>query len=394
MGMSATPEAMPNVVERPPQPQQQSSANQPPAPGQPLRLTLTAAAAAKQITPWLAKGVAIRKHRLRDLNDLDKARAEKKTWVAAYTDLLTKLFDSPAVGEACNDWVGRLLPEYAPLGLVIEQFYEEMDHRLRRLQAVVDHLEDMAVEDVPAAPAGGEHPAGAAAQGGAAPANKKDEPRGSKSLNWARLFPTAEELTGRAAATADDHNEEETAMPAVAAAAPVASSPAAAAPAARPHAGEGKSVHAAPGALPPVVKPVGLLLVHSADEAKAVCEFLGDLAVSPRVLTLADAKPNDPEALMAGATPPAFALVWPHQGDGPKGDQPDAAAAARFQFQLGFLVGRLGLSRVCLIQALGKPTVDGSPVATIMLDAHGGWQLPLARTLKRAGVAVDLNRLC
>ena len=39
-------------------------------------------------------------------------------------------------------------------------------------------------------------------------------------------------------------------------------------------------------------------------------------------------------------------------------------------------------------------TLEASPVATVMLDAHGGWQLPLARTLKRAGVAVDLNRLC
>jgi hypothetical protein len=110
---------------------------------------LAPAAAAEQITPWLAKGVAIRKHRLRDLDDLDASRAEKKAWVAGYTDRLTKLFDAPAVAEACNDWVGRLLPEYAPLGLVIEQFYEEMDHRLRRLQAVVDHLEDMTVEDAP-----------------------------------------------------------------------------------------------------------------------------------------------------------------------------------------------------------------------------------------------------
>lgn len=386
--MSATPEAMPNVVERPPQQPQEASAGQAPPPGHPLRLTLTPAAAAKQITPWLAKGVAIRRHRLRDLTDLDKARAEKEAWVAAYADLLMKLFDGPAVGEACNDWVGRLLPEYAPLGLVIEQFYEEMDHRLRRLRAVVDHLEDMAVEDAPADGTSADPPADSAAQpGGVGPA-KKDEPRGSKSLNGARLFPTAEELTGRS--TEDKTNMATATM----------TNPAPAV-GDKPPSADAKAGHAAPGALPPVVKPVGLLLVHSADEAKAVCEFLADLAVTPRVLTLADAKPGDPEALMAGATPPAFALVWPHQPDGHKGEPADAAgppatagATSRFQFQLGFLVGRLGMSRVCLIQALGKPTVDGSPVTTIMLDAHGGWQLPLARTLKRAGVAVDLNRLC
>jgi len=353
--MSANPDQMPHAVER----TQPVTAS--PRGGQPLRLTLSPAAAAKQIVPFVAKGGAIRKHRLRDLGDLDKARAEKKAWIAACNDLLLKLFDGPAVAEACNDWVGRLLPEYAPLGLVVEQFYEEMDHRLRRLQAVVDHLEDMAVEET-ASPA----PADAAtpAVGGTQPPVRKDEARGSKSLNWARLFPTAEELAGRAPEPSP---------------APTPAKPAA----------DGKP-HAAPGTLMPVVKPVGLLLVQSAEDAKPICEFLTDLAVTPRVLAIADAKPGDPEALMAGATPPAFALVWPHGSDG----QDAPASAAKFQFQLGFLVGRLGLSRVCLMQSIGKAANDGSPVPSITLAAHGGWQLPLARTLKRAGVAVDLNRLC
>jgi hypothetical protein len=361
--MSANPEAMSNVVERPtPQPSAPSSA------GQPLRLTLLPAAAAKQIVPWLTRGIAIRKHRLRDLGDLDKARSEKKAWIAAYSELLMKLFDGPAVAEACNDWIGRMLPEYAPLGLVIEQFYEEMDHRLRRLQAVVDHLEDMA-EETAAPPA--EAPAGTAAPGAA----KKDEPKGSKSLNWARLFPTAEELTG--------HAESPNGRPS-----DVTSSPHGAVTAVHPKAAEAKA-HAAPGTLPPVVKPVGLLLVQSAEDAKPICEFLTDLAVTPRVVLLSEAKPNEPEALMSGATPPAFALVWPVGGD----VEGSHAGTAKFQFQLGFLVGRLGLSRVCLMQAVGK-TPEASPVPSITLDAHGGWQLPLARTLKRAGVAVDLNRLC
>lgn len=355
--MSATPRNMPNVVEHSaPQPAPAA----PPQPAQPLRLTLSPGAAAKQIAGWLSRGLALRKHRLRDLTDLDKARLEKKTWIASYTELLMKLFDGPAVAEACNDWVGRLLPEYAPLGLVIEQFYEEMDHRLRRLQAVVDHLEDMADESSPTAP---EAAAAGPAAAGSTP--KKDETR-SKSLNWARLFPTAEELAG----------VEATAAPGGATTASIAATQAA-----KP--GEVKT-HAAPGTLPPVVKPVGLLLVHTAEDTRPICEFLADLAVTPRVVLLADAKPHDPEALVAGATSPAFALVWPG-GDG--------EPATKFQFQIGFLVGRLGMTRVCLMQVVGK-SQEPSPVPSITIDAHGGWQLPLARTLKRAGVAVDLNRLC
>ncbi|HEX8915926.1 MAG TPA: hypothetical protein VF796_26500 [Humisphaera sp.] len=372
--MSATPEAMPTVSERP-APAAPHGAQQP---GQPLRLTVTAAAAAKQIAPWLAKGAAIRKHRLRDRADLDTARAEKMQWVTGYCDLLGRAFDSPAVAEACNDWVGRILPEYAPLGLFVEQFYEEMDHRLRRLQAVVDHLEDMAGEE--------SRPAAAAAANTAdAPAAKKDDHKG-KALNWARLFPTAEELGGR---TAEDATDAELSPrpPQISPSKPMVAT----VPTTKPQ-GDGRPAqHAAPGTLPPVVKPVGLLLVHAADDARAVCEFLADLAVTPRVVTAGEVKAGDVEQLMAGATPPGFALVWPCPAD-PAGS---AATAAGFQFQLGFLAGRLGLTRVCLMQAAGKPVTDpASPVPSITLDAHGGWQLPLARTLKRAGVAVDLNRLC
>ncbi|QOV88347.1 hypothetical protein [Humisphaera borealis] len=379
--MSATPEATPTMLERAAPQSASGPAHSAGSQPQPLRLTLQPGAAAKQIVPWLSRGIAIRKHRLRDLTDLDKARSEKKAWVAAYTDLLSKLFDGPAVAEACNDWIGRLLPEYAPLGLVIEQFYEEMDHRLRRLQAVVDHLEDMAEESPPVEPA-----SGTAQPSAGQAAAKKDEPKG-KSLNWARLFPTAEELTGQALPLSEQavpksaHTDGPNGR-----AAEVTSSASGSGGAAHAKSPEHKA-HAAPGTLPPVVKPVGLLLVQSADDAKPICEFLTDLAVTPRVVLMADAKPNDPELLMSGTTAPAFALIWPCEGDAV------TANASRFQFQLGFLVGRLGLSRVCLMQTVGKPA-ESSPVPAITLDAHGGWQLPLARTLKRAGVAVDLNRLC
>jgi hypothetical protein len=393
--MSATPEALPNVIERPaPAPACPPVANPPAQAGQPLRLAVAPAAAAKQITPWLAKGLAVRKRRLRDLSDLDKARAEKKAWVAAYTDTLTKLFLGPAVGEACNDWAGRIWPEYAPVGLFVEQFYEEMDHRLRRLQAVVDHLEDLATEEA-ARPAAehsttGDRTTGGAAGGGAAEAAGNPPPRDEhkgKSLNWARLFPTAEELAGRSAEAppADQAGPPRDLTTSGPPAAPQADHRSDASPPAIP----------AAGALTTVVKPVGLLLVSAADEAKAVCEFLADLAVAPRVVAATDDDPADPEVLVAGPTPPAFALVWPPAA-GP--GQPTPAAVAAFQFRLGFLVGRLGAARVCLVGTASDPrapaAASGTSLATVTLDSHGGWQLPLARTLKRAGVQVDLNRLC
>lgn len=369
--MSGTPETTSAVTERPP-----------PNTAQPLRLMLGPAAAVKQIVPMVNRGIAIRRHRLRDLVDLDKARAEKKSWVGACGELLLKLFDGPAVADACNDWVGRILPEYAPLGLFVEQFYEEMDHRLRRLQAVIDHLEEMAGDDdadKPAVPS---------------PAARRESP-GSRSLNWARLFPTAEELSGRVggderAAEAVRSLPASAAVPTTPVVAPLSPPSSTASPASNSVAQgvskPGKSSgDARSAALPPVVRPVGLLIAVSADEARQVTAFLADLAVQPRVVSAGDSA--DVESLLVGATPPAFALVWPMAADA------DVAETARFQYRLGFLAGRLGTTRVCMVHPPGREPAQ-CPVPAIALDAHGGWQLPLARTLKRAGVAVDLNQLC
>ena len=380
---AATLEAVPSVSA----PTSASAAPASPVPsnGRPLRLAVAATVAAKRVAPWVAKGLAVRKRRVRDRADLDAARAEKSAWVKGYADALREVFDGPAVADACTDWAGRILPEYAPVGLFVEQFHEEMDHRLRRLQAVVDHLEDMAAEEA-AAPATAGPASGAASSPSSphdtapAPAPGRDEPK-AKSLNWARLFPTAEELSGRTSAAPESTIAAPTTVPAPT----VVPTPPAPAIAASTIAGS------AAVALQSVVKPTGLLLVRSADDAKAVGQFLADLAVAPRVVVTTDDDPADVEALTAGATPPTFALVWPPAGD-------DGATAARFTFQLGFLVGRLGAARVCLVRpsteaAPNPPGVDAA-IPTVTLDAHGGWQLPLARTLKRAGVQVDLNRLC
>jgi predicted nucleotide-binding protein len=64
-------------------------------------------------------------------------------------------------------------------------------------------------------------------------------------------------------------------------------------------------------------------------------------------------------------------------------------------FFLGVLVGKMGLKRVCVLHPDGcDPTPDPLSVTHVSVDDAGGWQLQLARQLKRAGVHLDLNRLC
>lgn len=58
--------------------------------------------------------------------------------------------------------------------------------------------------------------------------------------------------------------------------------------------------------------------------------------------------------------------------------------------EIGFLLGALGRSRVFLLQAPGA--ADSLPGLTLQaMDEGGLWRLLLAREMKKAGLAVDLN---
>ena len=89
----------------------------------------------------LEKGANIKAMRIRSGAELDAARAAKLDWTGRTTEILLELFDQPTVAEECNDWVGRIYPEYAEFGNFVEQFYAEMDHRLKRLKAVAKWIE-------------------------------------------------------------------------------------------------------------------------------------------------------------------------------------------------------------------------------------------------------------
>ncbi|HZY16048.1 MAG TPA: hypothetical protein VFE74_05435 [Ramlibacter sp.] len=57
--------------------------------------------------------------------------------------------------------------------------------------------------------------------------------------------------------------------------------------------------------------------------------------------------------------------------------------------EIGFLLGALGRSRICLLQVEGGGGIAGLPQHAI--DDAGVWRLLLAREMKQAGLDVDLN---
>jgi hypothetical protein len=319
----------------------------PPAPPTgPAALLYPKSVAERYVRNLIDKGVAIRRLRVRYVDDLEDVRGKKAEWVAQYTEVLRQLFTTSDIADACNDWVGRVYPEYADATLFVEQFYQEMDHRCRRLRGVLKQIGEMGDPVIPVK-------SGAAAEGAEGSAG---------GAPGAQLLPET-------AATALH-------SPSAAAAEP-----------------------------PSPPGPVRGLLVAPEGDARAadVATFLSDLGLTTTALPSAGSTRSSPEAYEASPDA-AFAVMLLGADDlaapRPATDGGGAAAATRradTPFLLGYLVGRFGAKNVCLLApgaAAAEPFTDSHGVACLPLDAARGWQLQLARHLRRAGVDVDLNRLC
>lgn len=89
----------------------------------------------------------------------------------------------------------------------------------------------------------------------------------------------------------------------------------------------------------------------------------------------------------------AVILLRGEQGAVAPGGMPQSDA--RSAFELGYCAGRLGAGRVCVLHASGAVCCcDENGILHVPIDAAGGWQLQMARHFRRAGLDVDLNRLC
>lgn len=278
------------------------------------------AASAKLIAPrneslralkaQIERGLEIKRTKIRYVPELERAREAKGEWTTAVMTLLKSMFNTGAVADDCQNWHGKVLPEYADLNLFIEHFYDEMDQRLRKLHVVWKRVHDLPDDSPKSVPV-------------AAPANPD-------------FFDP----------------------PVTAAARPAASI-----------------------ALSP---KVGAFIVYEHDPRAqgAVREFCGKLGFEAAEITAgADAHASLIEQLDHHPQL-AFGLILSRADQSPK------------PFELGYCVGRLGPKRVFILSPSDeKLAVDEHGLLHIPLDPADGWQLHLARQLKRAGLEIDLNRV-
>lgn len=142
-----------------------------------------------------------------------------------------------------------------------------------------------------------------------------------------------------------------------------------------------------------------ILLVHGRDEAakESLLEFLETLGLHPLVL---HEQPDGGRSLIEKSEELshilfAIILITPDDIAAPrhKPKEKQVHVSQNVIFELGYLMGKLGRSRVC---ALCKEEVeilsDYSGTVCIPMDSRGGWRLLIAKEIKQAGIEVDLNK--
>jgi predicted nucleotide-binding protein len=298
------------------------------------KLVATRADAIKHLRTCLDKGGEIKALRIRSGDDLDQGRAFKLEWVQECTDLLNTLFDNSSVADYVNDWVGKVFPEYAEFGNFVEQFYEEMDYRLNKLRMVLKRVEEAPDTSGVFAPSASASSASAAA----APAEDGSVKKSKSSRTHQPASPASPNT--------------ESAMPAV----------------------NGNKV---------------LFVSHGPKDpsSEAVLQFMQQLSLP---VVEAD-HTNGLIDTLEGRNDMNFVVVMnvvDHVENG-KGSLSDNSI-----FKLGYCAGKLGIKRMCMMHSPNQPQVsDTQGISHVPVDPNGGWQLHLARQMKRSGCDIDLNRL-
>ena len=152
-------------------------------------------------------------------------------------------------------------------------------------------------------------------------------------------------------------------------------------------------------AYPP--QPRSVFIVHGHDEAakEKVARFVERLGLSVVILHEQSSQGMTLiEKLEAYADKAgyAIALFTPDDVGYPLGQEVNQQARARQNvvLEMGYFVGKLGRSKVCLLHkgVLELPS-DVLGVVYAAMDETSGWQLTLARELKAAGYEINLSAL-
>jgi len=144
---------------------------------------------------------------------------------------------------------------------------------------------------------------------------------------------------------------------------------------------------------------VGVLIVHEHDQdvEQALSQFVRRLGFELMLINESTEGIKASIERLGQQTQIGFAMLLASAEDiaGAQSlDQPLSPAARRSAFDMGYCCGKLGPDRVCVLHISSAGLFhDENGVNYIPIDAAEGWQIQLAKQLKRSGLDVDMNKV-
>ncbi|HEV8292019.1 MAG TPA: TIR domain-containing protein, partial [Tepidisphaeraceae bacterium] len=411
----------------------------------PIKLLMHRSEAIKFIQTQIEKGNALREQKIRSATGLERAREQKLEWTQSTTVVLSKIFESDWVIEEYNAWKGKILPEFADLDRFIEHFYDEMDQRIGKLQAIIKKVEtepDMVrrkdlshanVQSHSASHAVTQGPSLAATPRTTAPvtlaALDQPVPAPAPSMSGGVVTPRNEPSPSHVSRASthsqpishtqhpqrqqhtqptphtphtqhtqhtqhsqhSQHSQHTQHTPA---------------PIAQERPAPQQVVSHQPVSLSSMqhissqqLSRVGVLILHERDEdvERALSQFVRRLGFELMLITESTEGIKSSIERLGQQTQIGFAMLLASAEDiaGAQSlDQPLSPAARRAAFDMGYCCGKLGPDRVCVLHISSAGLFhDENGVNYIPIDAAEGWQIQLAKQLKRSGLDVDLNKV-
>jgi len=396
-------------------------------PTKPIKLLVHRSEAIKFIQTQIEKGNALREQKIRSATGLERAREQKLEWTQSTTVVLSKVFESDWVIEEYNAWKGKILPEFADLDRFIEHFYDEMDQRIGKLQAIIKKIETepdiVRRKDLSHANAQSHSASHAVTQGPSHQATPRTTapvtlapldqpvPAPAPSMSSPLVTPRNEPSQSHVSRASThsqpvshtqhnqhrqhvSHTQHSQHTPA-----PVAPPPQQErqAPAAVSH--QSGSLSSMNHVSSQQSSRVGVLIVHEHDEdvERALSQFVRRLGFELLLINESTEGIKASIERLGPQTQIGFAMLLASAEDiaGAQAlDQPLSPAARRSAFDMGYCCGRLGPDRVCVLHISSAGLFhDENGVNYIPIDAAEGWQIQLAKQLKRSGLDVDLNKV-
>lgn len=140
-----------------------------------------------------------------------------------------------------------------------------------------------------------------------------------------------------------------------------------------------------------------VFIVHGRDAAllQQVARFVETLALQPIVLFEQPGKGRTLVEKLETESDVVFAIILltPDDVGGLPGTELRPRARQNVVLELGFFLAKVGRSQVAVLydESVELPS-DYRGVEYIPVDVQGAWKLKLAREMKEAGLAVDMNR--